>query len=200
MFPRRNSEKGSSNKRHNFSNAYFFQAREMNVETVTMKKIVVKKRHSIRKSQAQDLLSRLFDQIGNSAKFFHADMIEVLETNADVSLFLVNKKPLLMDTGDWVFPTLKGTIQFPFPERRVVVDAGAIPYVVNGADVMRPGIVSVSDDVKIQAPVQIVDERHGKPLAIGIALLDAPDMRARISGKMCKNFHHVSDEIWNIEI
>jgi PUA domain protein len=80
------------------------------------------------------------------------------------------------------------------------VDGGAIPYVVNGADVMRPGIVSVSDDVKVKEPVQIVDERHGKPLAIGIALLDAPDMRARISGKMCKNFHHVSDEIWNIEI
>jgi len=165
-----------------------------------MRKIVVKKRHSIRKSQAQDLLSRLSNQIGNSAKFFHTDMIEVLETTSDVSLFLINKKPLLMDTGDWVFPTLKGAIQFPFPERRIVVDSGAIPFVVNGADVMRPGIVSVSDDVKAQAPVQIVEERHGKPLAIGIALLDAPDMRARISGKMCKNFHHVSDEIWNIEI
>jgi PUA domain protein len=165
-----------------------------------MKKIVIKKRHSIRKSHAQDLLTRLFEQIGSSAKSFSADMIEVLETNSDVSLFLVNKKLLLMDNGSWVFPTLRGAIQFPFPERRVVVDAGAIPYVVNGADVMRPGIVSISDDVKAQAPVQIVDERHGKPLAIGIALLDAADMRASISGKVCKNFHHVSDEIWNIEI
>ena len=165
-----------------------------------MKKIIVKKRHSIRKSQAQDLLARLYDQIGNSARFFHADMIEVIETNADVSLFMVNKKLLLMDTGDWVFPTLKGAIQFPFPERRIVVDAGAIPYVVNGADVMRPGIVSVTDDVKSFSPVQIVDERHGKPLAIGVALLNAPDIRASTTGKMCKNFHHVSDEIWNIEI
>jgi len=165
-----------------------------------MKKIIVKKRHSIRKSQAQDLLARLYDQIGNSARFFHADMIEVIETNADVSLFMVNRKLLLMDTGDWVFPTLKGAIQFPFPERRIVVDAGAIPYVVNGADVMRPGIVSVTDDVKSSSPVQIVDERHGKSLAIGVALLDAPDIRASTSGKMCKNFHHVSDEIWNIEI
>jgi PUA domain protein len=183
-----------------FPDANFFQAREMNIRTVTMKKIVVKKRHSIRKSQAQALLARLFDQIGNSALFFHADMIEVIETNADVSLFLVNKKMVLLDTGDWVFPTLQGAIQFPFPERRVVVDAGAIPYVVNGADVMRPGIVSVSDDVKADSPVQIVDERHGKPLAIGIALFDAPDIRARTSGKMCKNIHHVGDEIWNIEI
>jgi PUA domain protein len=165
-----------------------------------MKKIVIKKRHSIRKSQAQDLLSRLAGQIGSSAKLFHADMIEVIETNADVSLFLVNRKPLLMDTGAWVFPTLRGAVQLPFPERRIAVDAGAIPFVINGADIMRPGIVSVSDDVKASLPVQIVDERHGKPLAIGIALHDAPAIRASTTGKMVKKFHHVGDEIWNLEI
>jgi len=165
-----------------------------------MKKIVVKKRHSIRRGQGQALLTRLAEQIGASSQLFRADMIEVLETNAEVSLFLVNKKPLLMDTGDWVFPTLRGAVQCPFQERRVVVDAGAIPYVVNGADIMRPGIVAVTDDVKAHAPVQIVDERHGKPLAIGIALFDAPDMRASTAGKMVKKFHHVGDEIWNLEI
>ncbi|MDD1690129.1 MAG: RNA-binding protein [Methanoregula sp.] len=165
-----------------------------------MKKIVVKKRHSIRRSQAQDLLARLAEQIGPSANLFHAEMIEVLETTANVSLFMVNKKPLLLATEDWVFPTLKGALQSPFPERRVVVDAGAIPFVVNGADIMRPGIVSVTDDVKANAPVQIVDERHGKPLAIGISLFDAPDLRASSAGKMVKKFHHVGDEIWNIEI
>ena len=165
-----------------------------------MKKIVVKKRHSIRKSQGQDLMARLAEEIGQSAELFHGEMIEVLETNADVSLFMVHKKPLLMATDAWVFPTLKGAVQLPFPERRVVVDAGAIPYVVNGADIMRPGIVSVTDDVRAQAPVQIVDERHGKPLAIGISLFDAPDLRASTAGKMVKKFHHVGDEIWNMEI
>ena len=165
-----------------------------------MKKIIVKKRHSIRKSQAEDLLDRLALQIGPSATLFHADMIEILETNANVALYLVDKKPLLMDAGDWVFPTLKGAVQCPFPERMVTVDAGAIPYVVNGADVMRPGIVAVSDDVVAGSPVQIVDERHKKPLAIGVALLDSPAIRASASGKMCKNFHHVGDELWNLEL
>ena len=165
-----------------------------------MKKIVLKKRHSIRKSQAQDLLERLAVQIGPSANLFHAEMIEVLETTANVSLFMVNKKPMLMATDDWVFPSLKGALQCPFPERRVVVDAGAIPYVVNGADIMRPGIVSCTDDVKANAPVQIVDERHGKPLAIGIALFDAQDLRASTAGKMVKRFHHVGDEVWNLEL
>jgi PUA-domain protein len=165
-----------------------------------MKKISIKKRHSIRKSQAQDLLARLAAQIGESAERFHGNMIEVIETNANVALFLVDKKPFLMDGGLWVFPTLKGAVQNPFPERRVVVDAGAIPYVVNGADVMRPGIVSVTPDVKAGQPVQIVEERHGKPLAIGIALHDAEGILAGTSGKMCKTFHFVGDELWNLEI
>jgi PUA-domain protein len=172
----------------------------MNVKAGTMKKIIVKKRHSIRKSQAQDLLERLSLQIGPASLLFHADMIEILETNSDIAIYLVNKKPLLMDTGDWVFPTLKGAVQFPFMERRVRVDSGAIPYVVNGADVMRPGIVGVSEDVKAKGPVQIVDERHGKPLAIGVALLDGPAILESVSGKMCKNVHHVGDELWNLEL
>ena len=164
-----------------------------------MKKIVTKKRHSIRRSQVQELYDRLFLQIGQSASHFHAELIEILETNAGVVIYLVNKKPFLMETGDWVFPTLKGALQFPFPERRVTVDAGAIPYVVNGADIMRPGIVTVSGDVKADAPVQIVDERHGKPLAIGIALFDAESILNSASGKMCRHFHHVGDELWNLE-
>jgi PUA domain protein len=165
-----------------------------------MKKIIVKKRHSIRKSQAQDLLDKLALQIGTSTKLFHTETIEILETNADVTVFLVNKKPLLMDTGTWVFPTLRGAVQCQFPERMITVDAGAIPYVVNGADVMRPGIVAVSDDVIAGGPVQIVDERHKKPLAIGVALMDGATIRMSAAGKMCKNFHHVGDELWNLEL
>jgi PUA domain protein len=164
-----------------------------------MKKIITKKRHSIRRSQVQELYDRLALQIGQSASLFQAGLIEILETNAGMVIYLVNKKPFLMDTGEWVFPTLKGALQFPFPERRVTVDAGAIPYVVNGADIMRPGIVAVSGDVRAQMPVQIVDERHGKPLAIGIALFDAESILNSASGKMCRHFHHVGDELWNLE-
>ena len=165
-----------------------------------MKKITIKKRHTIRKGQAADLLTRLAEQIGPAADLFRADTIEVIETSAAISLFLVRKKLFLMDNGTWVFPTLRGAVENPFSERRVAVDAGAIPYVVNGADIMRPGIVSVTDDVKAGFPVQVVDERHGKPLAIGISMYDAPEIRAATGGKMVKKFHYVGDEIWNLEV
>ncbi|PKL63406.1 MAG: RNA-binding protein [Methanomicrobiales archaeon HGW-Methanomicrobiales-2] len=165
-----------------------------------MPKITVKKRHVIRKSQIADLLGRLADEIGASADLFRSDRIERVETDAPVGIYLVDKKPLLIASETWAFPSLRGLIEHPIPERRVVVDAGAVRFVANGADAMRPGIISISPDIREGHPVQIVEERYGKPLAIGIALLDAADMERQEKGKSVKSVHYVGDDIWNLEI
>jgi Predicted RNA-binding protein (contains PUA domain) len=54
-------------------------------------------------------------------------------------------------------------------------------------------------DVTAGKPVQIVDERHGKPLALGIALFDAADLLAQEKGKISRTWHYVGDDIWNLE-
>lgn len=159
-----------------------------------------KKRHVIRKSQIADLLGQLADEIGASADHFRSDRIERVETDAPVGIYLVDRKPLLIASETWAFPSLRGLIEHPIPERRVVVDAGAVRFVANGADAMRPGIVSISPDIREGHPVQIVEERYGKPLAIGIALLDAADMERQEKGKSVKSVHYVGDDIWNLEI
>ncbi|MCE5297518.1 MAG: RNA-binding protein [Methanoregulaceae archaeon] len=164
-----------------------------------MAKITGRKRHSIRKSQASALFAGLHEQIGESADLFMNERVELLETNAGFSLYLIDKKPQIMDSGEWVFPTLKGLLEHPIPERRIVVDSGAVAFVVNGADIMRPGIVCVSEDVRAGRPVQVVEERHGKPLALGIALFDAGEIREKRSGKMVKTIHYIGDELWNVE-
>jgi PUA domain protein len=164
-----------------------------------MAKIIGKKRHSIRKSQASALFTGLREQIGESAELFMSERVELLETNSGFALYLIDKKPQIMESGEWVFPTLKGLLEHPLPERRIVVDSGAVAFVVNGADIMRPGIVSVTDDVKAGEPVQVVEERHGKPLALGVALFDAGEIREKKSGKMVKTIHYIGDELWNVE-
>ncbi len=74
-----------------------------------MPKITVKKRHVIRKSQISELLERLTGEIGGaSADLFRSDRIERVETDAPVGIYLVDKKPLLMGTDDWTFPTCGG--------------------------------------------------------------------------------------------
>ncbi len=165
-----------------------------------MGKIIAKRRHPIRRSQVTDLIETLKGEIGPSAELFSAKTIEVLETGTELHIYLVDKEPLLIEKDGILFPSLRGALARPFPERRVVVDMGAISYVVNGADIMRPGIKSVSPDVIAGRPVQIVDERHGKPLALGVALFDAEDLIGQEKGKVVKTFHHVGDEIWNIEL
>ncbi len=165
-----------------------------------MSRITPRKRHTIRRSQAQELLSSLREQIGDAAEMFSAERMEILETDAAISLYLVDRKPLLMRLQGIVFPTLRGLLEHPFPSRRVVVDSGAVPFVIKGADVMRPGITSISDDVTAGMPVQVVEERHGKSIALGIALFDAGEMREKNTGKVIKTLYYVGDDLWSLEI
>jgi PUA domain protein len=109
--------------------------------------------------------------------------IEVNETEA-AEIFILNGKPLLARLDGEFFPTLAFKEAFPFISR-IVVDMGAVPYVCKGADVMAPGVVSV------------IDERHGKPLAIGVALFNSRTMKNMKHGKIVKNIHHVGDKLWN---
>ena len=165
-----------------------------------MGKIIAKRRHPIRKSQVADIIGSLREEIGPSAELYNAKTIEILETGTQLHIYLVDKEPFLLEKDGILFPSLRGALARPFPERRIVVDMGAISFVVNGADIMRPGVKSISPDVKAGRPVQIVDERHGKPLALGIALFDAEELLAQEKGKVIRTFHHVGDEIWNIEL
>ncbi len=120
--------------------------------------------------------------------------IEVNENEA-AEIFILNKKPLLARSGGELFPTLAFEKVFPFFSR-IVVDMGAVPYVCKGADVMAPGVVSVKGEFERNALLLIIDERHGKPLAIGVALFNSQLMKNMKHGKIVKNIHHVGDKLW----
>ncbi|HJJ54937.1 MAG TPA: RNA-binding protein [Methanocorpusculum sp.] len=174
-----------------------------------MTELVIKKRHAIKKGQLTSLMTKLRESLGDEADQFTAPMIEIAETASKFNIYLVDKKPILMekvagpsaesDPG-WAFPTLRGAIQRPFTHRRIVVDMGAVPYMINGADIMRPGVVDVTSDVKAGMPAVAVDESHGKPLAVVLPLYDAEGILALEKGKVAKNIHYVGDELWNLEL
>lgn len=81
---------------------------------------------------------------------------------------------------------------------RVVVDMGAVKFVASGADIMRPGIKAIPPGLGVGAPVVIVDEKHGKPLAVGLMQLESSAMTAATGGKVIKNIHWIGDAIWNL--
>jgi PUA domain protein len=165
-----------------------------------MAKLNVKKRYSIRKSRLADLRKKLENEIGETAGTFLSGNVEIVETDSDFLIYLVNRKPAIMETDEWVFPTLMAVVDTPFETRKAVVDSGAVVFMAKGADLMRPGIVDLTGDIKEGRPFVIVEEKHGKPLAIAAALMDYVDIMASDKGKVAKNIHYVGDDLWNLEI
>lgn len=79
---------------------------------------------------------------------------------------------------------------------RIIVDMGAVPHVVGGADIMAPGIRRVQGDFKENQLVVIVDEKHGKFLAVGSSLLASRTLASTKKGKVILNLHYVGDPVW----
>jgi PUA-domain protein len=122
----------------------------------------------------------------------------VLVEDENQKLILVNKEPFFFYYEDKLVPTLK-LLQTKDLLKKITVDMGAVKFVVNGADIMRPGITKIDADIKKEEAIVVVDENNQKPLAVGIALLSAEEMEKVSSGKVIKNIHYVGDEIWKKE-
>jgi PUA domain protein len=155
------------------------------------------RRYSLKSKEAKTLLNKASEKLKiDLGTLVDAKAnIEVVEADSG-EVFLIHGKPLLFKAGSEVFPTLLFTeISARVP--KVVVDMGAVPYVCNGADIMAPGIVRVEGEFSKGDIVLVVDEKHGKPLALGEILYDAAEARNIKQGVIVKNVHYVSDKIWN---
>ena len=110
-------------------------------------------------------------------------------------VYFVDGAPLIVRTKVGLLPSLKFTKAVDLLPR-VVVDMGAVVHVVNGADVMRPGIRNVRGDFGKGGLVVIADEKYGKPIALGLAEVDSTEMRRVTKGKVIRSVHYVGDELW----
>lgn len=88
----------------------------------------------------------------------------------------------------------KNEILSHFP--RVTVDPGAIPFICNGADVMRPGIVRFEGDFQVNDLVAVKEERHEKFIAVGKALKSSPEASGVAKGAILKSLHYIGDAFW----
>ena len=79
----------------------------------------------------------------------------------------------------------------------VTVDMGAIKFVVNGADIMRPGITKLDDFAKDDIVV-IIDETHSKSLSVCKAMFSSQEINEKNNGKVLQNLHYIGDEYWNV--
>ena len=155
------------------------------------------RRYVLKSKQAKQILNEISERtkVNVDTLFGAKANVEVVE--ADIgNVYLVNGKPLFFEAGKKLMPTLLFQ-EFTSHAPKIVVDMGAVPYVCNGADIMAPGIVRVEGNFGEGDLVLVVDEKHGKQLAVGESLYDSESVRDTKQGAVVKNVHFVSDKIWN---
>ncbi|OPY48881.1 MAG: PUA domain protein [Methanosaeta sp. PtaU1.Bin112] len=154
----------------------------------------IKSRHHLKGSDARKVIAKIEPLLDDTSSLRRSSL-EMAISDEGVDLIFVDGRPLMMVVEDQPFFTVLGAIELSPKKRLVIVDSGAVRFVVNGADIMKPGIVSSDPDIAVGDLVVIVEERYKKPLAIGRALVAGTDMKGE--GKAVKSLHHVGDAIWN---
>ena len=119
------------------------------------------------------------------------DRTEIL----DDRILLINSKPSFFLHNDKWLPTLQ-TLQEHSLLKEVIVDMGAVKFVIKGADIMRPGIKEIDETIESGEYIVILDENNKKPLAVGKTLFSGKEIKSMESGKVIENIHYVGDDLW----
>jgi PUA-domain protein len=157
----------------------------------------VKSRHHLRADAIDEITDAVAETLGVEVE---ADTFEKVEfEDSDWEVVLVDGEPAVLYIDYEPFLTVRGANEYEPESNVVTVDAGAISFVSDGADVMRPGIVEADDGIEAGDLVAIAEEIHGKVLAIGRARVDGSDMVGE-EGKVVDSIHHVGDELYEFEV
>lgn len=156
----------------------------------------IKNRHRLKNKEIKNIQNEL----QNTYNQYFFDEKSSLETGdlEGTKIILVDDIPCFIIHENKIVFTLHGIHKYNPKEKRVTVDMGAIKFVTNGADVMAPGIVDADKGINMNDQVWICDERHHKPLAVGIALMNGEQMIKKRQGKAVKVIHYVGDRLWTL--
>jgi PUA-domain protein len=126
-------------------------------------------------------------------------VVEVYEDKSIGRIIYVDGIPSFIELNGRLIPHLrlllaKGYSWLPY----VVVDAGAIKPLLNGADVMRPGIRVFHGDFKPGSILAVVEEKYGKPIVVGEALVEKSTAETMSRGRVIRNLHRIGDKYWGL--
>ncbi|MHA1231055.1 MAG: DUF1947 domain-containing protein [Candidatus Helarchaeota archaeon] len=161
----------------------------------------LKNRHYLRSSEIKQLKNEVSSTFGsnNLDKLFPKNIkIEIAEIEGYFPVYIFNKEFLLFRLNNKLIPSLKCILKNILDLPKIVVDSGALKFILNGADIMRPGIIHIDNYIKKDQFIKIVEETYNRPIAIGLSLYDSTSMKNMSKGKVIKNIHYLNDKLWTL--
>ncbi|KAI0986042.1 hypothetical protein GJ496_008462 [Pomphorhynchus laevis] len=123
------------------------------------------------------------------------DHIELLANSAGNLLFFKQRDSIYI-------PTLRFLHQFPFMLQSQQADAGAIRFLISGANVMCPGLTSQGGcltDASSGHYVQITAEGKEHALAIGVMRMSSDEIKSVNKGIAIEVLHYLNDGLWTLK-
>ncbi|KAL2315432.1 PUA domain-containing protein [Schizosaccharomyces pombe] len=116
-------------------------------------------------------------------------------------LYTLNGEIILFQHFDGpIIPSLRLVHKCPDAFTQVRVDRGAIKFLLSGANIMIPGLVSkggnLPDDIEKDQYVIVTAEGKEAPAAIGLTKMSAKEMKETNKGIGIENVHYLGDNLW----
>ena len=152
---------------------------------------LIRKRFKLSKKNVRDISRRLVD-FGFTLTL--KEDLEYLELRSGEKLYLLRNKPLIIEMGNEYIPSLFSCNLFKLPV--IWVNHGATPHIINGADLMAPGVVKVVGQLAEGKVAVVTEQSKNIPLAIVKVLGNWDEMLRVGRGKIARNIHHINDKVW----
>ena len=151
------------------------------------------KTNLISKSETNQIIKLVSDQWKRELPKIKNLKVHFIDNNSQL---MVGDGIIILKINDDYLPFLnQNNILEKFPN--VMVDMGAVKFMCNGANVMRPGIKKYTEFVKGDI-ICVIEESQHKFLAVGKAITDSSELENISKGEIIKNLHYISDKYWEI--
>lgn len=150
-------------------------------------------RRQVRKDEIKEINEIIKKVIGIDDFLNKKDIVAEID-----GIVFLKDEPILFLQKDEFVPTLKLILKHD-KLKKITIDMPAVKFIISGANVMRPGIKEIDDNIKKGEIITIADEVHKKPIAIGMALFDSEEMKKLEKGIVVNNLHYIGDKIWNFK-
>ena len=151
------------------------------------------KTNLISKSETNQIIKLVSDQWKRELPKIKNLKVHFIDNNSQL---MVGDGIIILKIDDDYLPFLnQNNILEKFPN--VMVDMGAVKFMCNCANVMRPGIKKYTEFVKGDI-ICVIEESQHKFLAVGKAITDSSELENISKGEIIKNLHYISDKYWEI--
>ncbi|GAG97395.1 unnamed protein product [marine sediment metagenome] len=163
--------------------------------------MIVKSRNVLSNKENKQLSTDLLNVLGEQAQTFFNKKDKLEKINTNKGTFVVkDKKIWFFQWKDQFLPSIHCLKESKLLVHKVVVDVGAIKFILNGANIMLPGIVYFDELIEKEDFVVVREEKADTIIAVGVSLISHEDFNKTNKGTAVRVINHLKDEIWNFRL